>query len=89
MPSYTEFATQTRENLAVNLNQAKEIQVAAIGVMRALTSLAPVSVAALPASERWLPAVDQAIAQGFDFYTQLVERQYDYILKAVDRSASN
>jgi hypothetical protein len=90
MPSHTEFATKSREDLTVNLRQAKEIHVAAIGVLRTLTTLAvPVSVAALPASDRWLPAVDQAITHGFDFCNQLVERQYDYIVNAVDRAASN
>jgi hypothetical protein len=90
MPSYTEFATKSREDLAVNLRQAKDIQVAAIGVLGALTALAvPVSLAPIPASDRWLPAVDQAITHGFNFCSQLVGRQYDYIANAVDRSASN
>ena len=75
--------SQPPKDLIDGIRQAESIQVAAIDVLRDLASLAVSASAIVPGGDRWVPALDRAVAGGFDTVTSLVHWQYSVGVRAV------
>lgn len=85
MPDYTRVNTAVAEGL----QQAKDINLAAIGVLKSLTSvLVPISVSLLPRSEKIIPAIDTVVDRSFDTVVKVVESQYHFGAAALDQLGS-
>jgi len=66
--------------------QAKDINLAAIGVLESLTSvLVPLSVSILPKSEEIVPTIDTVVHRGFATLVKVVASQYDFGVSARDQ----
>jgi hypothetical protein len=84
MTDFAEYTAQASTGLEDSLHQAHDINVATIDVLRNLTSvLVPMSVNALPNADTLVPAIDTAVARGYDALLQAVESQYDFAFKAL------
>ena len=83
MTDYTRTANATAVE---GLRQAKDINLAAIGVLESLTSvLVPLSVSILPKSEEIVPTIDTVVHRGFETLVKVVASQYDFGVSALDQ----
>jgi hypothetical protein len=72
--------------LAEGLRADKDISLAAVEVLHSFTSLlVPISVAALPNSQRLVASLDAVVDRGYDVLTQAVEVPYERVATALDR----
>ena len=86
MAEYTRTANAT---LAEGLQQAQDIRLATIEVLKSFTSvLVPLTVSMIPQSEKLLPAIDSVVDQGFDAVVKLAEAQYQFGVSALDQLSS-
>ena len=76
--------TQAPKDLIDGIRQAESIQVAAIDVIRDLAAIAVSASAIVPGGDRWVPALDRAVAGGFGTVTSLVHWQYSVGVRAVE-----
>jgi hypothetical protein len=76
--------SQAPKELIDGLRQAESIQVAAIDVLRDLASLAISASAIVPGGDRWVPALDRAVAGGFGTVATVVHWQYSVGVRAVE-----
>jgi hypothetical protein len=76
--------SQPPKDLIDGIRQAESIQVAAIDVLREIASLAVSASAIVPGGDRWVPALDRAVAGGFGTVTSLVHWQYSVGVRAVE-----
>jgi hypothetical protein len=79
--------SQAPKELIDGLRQAESIQVAAIDVLRDLASLAISASAIVPGGDRWVPALDRAVAGGFGTVATVVRWQYSVGVRAVEAVA--
>jgi hypothetical protein len=79
--------SQTTEELIVGLRQAESIQIAAIDVLRDLAALAVSASGIVPGGDRWVPALDRAVAGGFGTVATVVRWQYSGVVRAVEAVA--
>lgn len=86
MTDFTDHTRTANAAVAEGLRQAKDINLAAIGVLESLTSvLVPLSVSILPGSEELVPTIDTVVHRGFDTLVKVVASQYDFGLSALDQ----
>ena len=89
MTDYTDTAATTTAAVVDRLRQAKEINLAAIGVFESLTSvLVPLSVSMLPNAEQLVPNIDTVVHRSFDTFAKAVESQYELGFAALDQLGS-
>jgi hypothetical protein len=79
--------SQPSHDLIDGIRQAESIQVAAIDVLRELASLMVSTSAIVPGGDRWVPALDRAVATGFGTVTSLVHLQYSVGVRALEAIA--
>ncbi|MDQ2959629.1 MAG: hypothetical protein M3R48_01050 [Candidatus Dormibacteraeota bacterium] len=77
MTDYTEYTRTASDTAIENLQQAKDISLASIEVLKSLTSvLVPLSVSMLPKSQELVPTIDTVVNRSFDTIVKVVESQY-------------
>jgi hypothetical protein len=86
MTEYTEYTRTASAAVAEGLQQAKDIKLATIEVLKSLTSvLVPMSVALLPDSEKLVSTIDTAVERSFDTALKVVESQHQLGVTALDQ----
>ncbi len=78
---------QPPKELIEGIRQAESIQVAAVDVLRDLAALAVSASGIVPGGDRWVPALDRAVAGGFDTVTSVIHWQYTVGVRAVEAVA--
>lgn len=82
----TDYTRSTNAAVADTLQQAKEINLAAIAVLKSLTSvMVPLGVSALPQSGKIIPTIDGFVDRGFDTIVKVVESQYHFGAAALEQ----
>jgi len=79
--------SQASEDLIDGLRQAESIQIAAIDVLRDLTSLAVSASTIIPGGDLWMPTLDRAITGGFGTVATVVHWQFSVGVRAVEAVA--
>jgi hypothetical protein len=78
MADYQEQIDSAEEQLLANIKQAQELNLAAVGVMRALAKMAAPLQAEEIVGEDGAAAAAAAVDRSFDFTSKLMDLQRDY-----------
>jgi hypothetical protein len=89
MTDYADYTRTANAAVAEGLQQTTEIKLAATEVLKSITSvLVPLSVFALPNSEKLIPAIDTVVNRNFDVVTKFIEWQYEFGMAALKQLGS-
>jgi hypothetical protein len=89
MTDYADYTRTANATVAEGLRQTTDIKLAATEVLKNLTSvLVPLTVSALPKSEKLVTAIDTVVDHSFDIVAKLVESQYEFGIAALNQVSS-